>query len=83
MMETDSAEEVGILLPSDYEPPDDPHTVVRVAPAGAARDCESEWEPGWLLVVEARMIREIAYKESVYHTITENYVVGALVPSDY
>ena len=82
LVENEKAEEGSILLPSDYEAPPEPYVVVRVSDDGAAPDCTRNWEPGWLLVVEAQMIREIAYEDCVYHTVTENYVIGSLSPHD-
>jgi len=78
LIENEKAEEATILLPSDYRPAQEPYAVVRVTKDGAAADCQRQWEPGWLLVVEAQMIREIAYDGHVYYTVTENYVVGSL-----
>lgn len=77
-VENKKTEEAPILLPSDYRPEVDPYAVVRVTADGAAADCQSHWEPGWLLVVEAHMIREIAYDDQIYHTVTENYVIASL-----
>jgi len=78
LIEDERTEEGTILLPSDYQAPVEPYAVVRVSPDGGAADCQRQWEPGWLLVVEAHMIREITYENHVYHTITENYVIGSL-----
>ena len=79
-MKDEKTDEGTILLPSDYEAAAPPYVVVRVSDAGGAPDCSRNWEPGWFLVVEAQMIREIAYEDHVYHTITENYVIGTLSP---
>ena len=77
-VKNEKPDDTAILLPSDYRPEVEPYAIVRVTADGAAPDCQRHWEPGWLLVVEAHMIREIIYGEDVYYTITENYVVGSL-----
>ena len=73
---------ITVLLPSDYRPAQESYAVVRVSLEGAAADCQGDWASGSLLVVEAQMIREISHGEETYHTITENHVVGSLVPHD-
>ena len=78
LIKEEEPEEATILLPSDYRPAADPYAVVRVAEHGGAQDCQNPWAPGWLLVVEAQMIREITYDGQTYHTIAENYVIGSL-----
>ena len=80
LVEDEKTEEASILLPADYQSPPETYVVVRVSDDGAAPDCTRNWEPGWLLVVEAQMIREITYGDHVYHAITENYVIGSLSP---
>jgi hypothetical protein len=78
LIEDEKIEEGNILLPADYQAPPESYVVVRVSDDGAATDCKRNWEPGWLLVVEAQMIREITYGDQIYRTITENYVIGSL-----
>lgn len=78
LIEEEVPEEGPILLPAEYRPTQDPYAVVRVTDEGAAADCHQHWQPGWLLVVEAQMIRTINYEERTYHTIAENYVIASL-----
>ena len=82
LVENEKTEEEGILLPADYRPAADPYAVVRVTADGSAADCQRTWEPDWLLVVEAQMIRAIKYEDRLYYTIAENYVIGSLSAYD-
>lgn len=78
LIESEKAEEGTILLPSDYRVATEPYAIVRIAEHGAADDCQSSWRAGWLLVVEAQMIREFSFEEKTFYTIAENYVIGAI-----
>jgi len=78
LIEEEVVDEGPILLPAEYRPAAEPYTVVCVTEEGAAGDCQHIWQPGWLLVVEAQMIRTINYEERTYHTIAENYVIASL-----
>jgi len=79
---TAEEEEVGVLLPTDYQEAQVPYTVVRVGETCSALDCQSLYTPGQLIVVETHMIREINYGEETFYTVLENYVLGELRGGD-
>ncbi len=79
LLEEEDDTGVTVLLPESYRPAEGPYTVVRVGNSGAAIDCQYDWLPGTLLVVESQMIRHIEYEGASFNTVAENYIVGSLV----
>ena len=68
----------GVLLPTDYKKAENPHSIVKISESGSSLDCQSNWFPGQLIVVESRMIKEVHHRGEIFYTILENYVLGEL-----
>jgi len=82
LLETNEQETADVLLPVDYKKVESPYSVVKISEAGSALDCQSDWFPEQIIVVESHMIREVLHRNEKFYTVLENYVLGSLRPSD-
>ena len=83
LLEIDEQEvTLDVLLPVDYKKVESPYSVVKISETGAALDCQSDWFPGQIVIVESHMIREVLHRGEKFYTVLENYVLGSLRPSD-
>ena len=71
----DTAESL-IVLPEDYKPEQQKHSVVRVIEK--SDDVKFNLLVGSKIVVDSSMIEEIVINNTTYNVILENYVVGVL-----
>jgi len=67
-----------IVLPEDYKPVQQKHTVVSVL--NKSDDVKLDLKQGSKIIVDASMIDEIVVEKTTYSVILENYVVGVLLP---
>ena len=67
-----------IVLPEDYEPEQQKHSVVQVL--DRSDDVKFDLSTGTKIVVDSSMIEEIVLNDTIYNIILENYVVGVLSP---
>lgn len=65
-----------IVLPEDYQPEQQKHSVVRVLEK--SDDVKFDLVVGSKIVVDSSMIEEIVINNTTYNIILENYVVGVL-----
>jgi len=65
-----------IVLPEDYQPEQQKHSVVRVLEK--SDDVKFNLIVGSKIVVDSSMIEEIVVNNTTYNIILENYVVGVL-----
>lgn len=65
-----------IVLPEDYQPEQQRHSVVRVLEK--SDDVKFDLLVGSKIVVDSSMIEEIVVNNTTYNIILENYVVGVL-----
>ena len=65
-----------IVLPEDYQPEQQKHSVVRVLEK--SDDVKFDLLVGSKIVVDSSMIEEIVINNTTYNIILENYVVGVL-----
>ena len=65
-----------IVLPEDYQPEQQKHSVVRVLEK--SDDVKFDLIVGSKIVVDSSMIEEIVINNTTYNVILENYVVGVL-----
>ncbi len=65
-----------IVLPEDYQPEQQKHSVVRVVEK--SDDVKFKLLVGSKIVVDSSMIEEIVINNTTYNIILENYVVGVL-----
>ena len=65
-----------IVLPEDYQPEQQKHSVVRVVEK--SDDVKFNLIVGSKIVVDSSMIEEIVINNTTYNIILENYVVGVL-----
>ena len=65
-----------IVLPEDYQPEQQKHSVVRVVEK--SDDVKFNLIVGSKIVVDSSMIEEIVINNTTYNVILENYVVGVL-----
>ena len=65
-----------IVLPEDYQPEQQKHSVVRVIEK--SDDVKFNLIVGSKIVVDSSMIEEIVINNTTYNIILENYVVGVL-----
>ena len=65
-----------IVLPEDYQPEQQKHSVVRVVEK--SDDVKFNLIAGSKMVVDSSMIEEIVINNTTYNVILENYVVGVL-----
>ncbi len=65
-----------IVLPEDYQPEQQRHSVVRVLEK--SDDVKFDLLVGSKIVVDSSMIEEIVINNTTYNIILENYVVGVL-----
>lgn len=68
----------GVLLPTDYKKVENPYSIVKISESGCALDCQSNWFPGQLIIVESHMIKEVHHHGEIFYTVLENYVLGEL-----
>ena len=62
-----------IVLPEDYKPVQQKHSVVSVLN-------KFDLKQGSKIIVDSSMIDEIVVENTTYNVILENYVVGVLTP---
>ena len=67
-----------IVLPEDYKPVQQKHTVVSVL--NKSDDVKLDLKQGSKIIVDASMIDEIVVENTTYNVILENYVVGVVLP---
>ena len=65
-----------IVLPEDYQPEQQKHSVVRVLEK--SDDVKFNLIVGSKIVVDSSMIEEIVINNTTYNIILENYVVGVM-----
>ena len=65
-----------IVLPEDYRPEQQKHSVVQVL--NKSDDVKFNLVVGSKIVVDSSMIEEIVINNTTYNVILENYVVGVL-----
>ena len=65
-----------VLLPEDYKPEQQKHSVVNVLEK--SDDVKIKLLSGSKIVVDSSMIEEIVINNTTYNIILENYVVGVL-----
>ena len=65
-----------IVLPEDYQPEQQKHSVVRVLEK--SDDVKFDLIVGSKIVVDSSMIEEIVINNTIYNIILENYVVGVM-----
>ncbi len=65
-----------IVLPEDYQPEQQKHSVVRVLEK--SDDVKFDLIVGSKIVVDSSMIEEIVINNTTYNIILENYVVGVM-----
>ena len=65
-----------IVLPEDYQPEQQKHSVVRVLEK--SDDVKFDLLVGSKIVVDSSMIEEIVINNTTYNIILENYVVGVM-----
>lgn len=65
-----------IVLPEDYQPEQQKHSVVRVLEK--SDDVKFNITVGSKIVVDSSMIEEIVINNTTYNIILENYVVGVM-----
>ena len=65
-----------IVLPEDYQPEQQKHSVVRVLEK--SDDVKFDLLVGSKIVVDSSMIEEIVINNTIYNIILENYVVGVM-----
>jgi len=65
-----------IVLPEDYQPEQQKHSVVRVLEK--SDDVKFNLTVGSKIVVDSSMIEEIVINNTTYNIILENYVVGVM-----
>ena len=78
-IETEEADEVGILLPQDYRAVESPFAVVEVV--SCSGESGTLWGAGLQVVVEAQMLRDIQHNGETFTVIKENHVIGILSES--
>jgi hypothetical protein len=71
-------ETLEVLLPADYKKAENPYSIVKISESGAALNCQLDWFPEQLIVVESHMIKEIHHRGEIFYTVLENYVLGEL-----
>jgi len=67
-----------IVLPEDYKPAQQKHTVVSVL--NKSDDVKFDLKQGSKIIVDSSMIDEIVIENTTYNVILENYVVGVILP---
>ena len=65
-----------LVLPDDYKPAMDKHTVVRVL--NSAEDVRFDLKNNPRIIVDQSMIEEISINNTIYRVIQDNYVVGII-----
>ena len=65
-----------LILPDDYKPTLDKHTVVRVL--NSAEDVRFDLKNNPRIIVDQSMIEEISVNNTIYRVIQDNYVVGII-----
>ena len=74
--EEEDQEKSAVLLPDNYRPSKSQHVAVRLLEK--APDCSIQCAHGSVLIVENSMLNEIAYSDSVFYLVLENYVLGVI-----
>ena len=72
----DAPDTPSIILPEDYKPEQQKHSVVNVLEK--SDDVKIKLLVGSKIVVDSSMIEEIVINNTTYNVILENYVVGVL-----
>ena len=65
-----------VVLPEDYKPKIEKHTVVRVL--NSAEDVRFDLKNNPRIIVDQSMIEEISINNTIYKVIQDNYVVGII-----
>ena len=65
-----------VLLPENYKPIKEQYMTVKIIKLSP--DCSIDCWTGQTVIVEGSMINEIKHAGKVFHTVLENYVMGAL-----
>lgn len=65
-----------IVLPDDFQRPQDPYLVCEVL--DVSRDVKLELHVGTKIIIERRMLNEINVKGKTIYLVLENYVYGRI-----
>jgi len=75
-VEDDSDGEPLIVLPDDYKPKKEKHTLVQVL--NSAEDVRFNLKNNPRIIVDQSMIEEISINNTIYRIIQDNYVIGII-----
>ena len=75
-VEDDSDGEPLIVLPDDYKPKKEKHTLVQVL--NSAEDVRFDLKNNPRIIVDQSMIEEISINNTIYRIIQDNYVIGII-----
>jgi len=68
--------DMGIILPADYKPPEERYSLLRVL--GWATDVRFDLSMGCSVVADASMIEEISVNNKTYSVVQDNYIIGVI-----